>query len=331
MKSFIQFVFFLCLLFCWTLRQAGAQTNSPTPEDSLKVRQSIADSGHLSVDSGAAILHFPSLVSNNSETFNAQAAKPSLNNALTAAYQHFFSPTQTGRKASQKKVGQPISKQKTSSVVWLSLGLALLLGLFRQFQASHLTNTFAALRRPTNTNRQVADNIKQEILPGYFLDLLYVLSISFFLLQLIHYFKLSSHKGSSFDDWNLLALFVGLISLIILSRRIFLKGAGWLFDLSSLTSTYLLTISLFNRSLGVLLIPIGLILAFAKGQWLSIVAVIGLFLMALFYLFRFIRSSSEIRYFIKLSKFHFILYLCAFEIMPILILWKIIMMNRPFI
>ena len=66
------------------------------------------------------------------------------------------------------------------------------------------------------------------------------------------------------------------------------------------------------------------ILAFAK-PFLHPFAIWGAgFLMALLILYRYLFSLTSVRNKLHVSSFHFFLYLCAFEIIPLLILYKLI-------
>lgn len=76
--------------------------------------------------------------------------------------------------------------------------------------------------------------------------------------------------------------------------------------------------------MGVIIMPITLLTAFAQKNiaTLSMQALIITFIFLILYqIYRGILISKDI---IRVHKFHFFLYLCAFEISPYLILFKII-------
>lgn len=99
---------------------------------------------------------------------------------------------------------------------------------------------------------------------------------------------------------------------------------GWAFQSREAMNTYSFNVTLFNRVLGVALLPFIVILALGGGLLSQLCLIIALLIVLLLYIFRFVRSRQVFRYFLQLSKFHFILYLCTAEIIPFAVIVKLI-------
>jgi hypothetical protein len=99
---------------------------------------------------------------------------------------------------------------------------------------------------------------------------------------------------------------------------------GYVFNAGELVNTYIFVVFMINKVLGVLLVPFILVLAFAKPI-LHPYAIGGAALITvLLILYRYLFSLTSVRNKLHISSFHFFLYLCAFEILPLTILYKFI-------
>jgi hypothetical protein len=76
---------------------------------------------------------------------------------------------------------------------------------------------------------------------------------------------------------------------------------------------------------GIFLLPIIALLAFPTPGLMPVVLTISYILVAGMLFYRFIISYRPVRSEIKLNRFHFFLYLCAFEIAPLLLIYKVLL------
>ncbi len=105
-------------------------------------------------------------------------------------------------------------------------------------------------------------------------------------------------------------------------KSLALSIVGFLFDKSRLFSEYIHNIFLYNKIYGILLLPVIVGLLYA-GEVLYVPLIYsGLALGVGFYLLQLVRGL-EIIIRKEFSLFYLILYLCAFEILPILVLYKL--------
>jgi len=72
------------------------------------------------------------------------------------------------------------------------------------------------------------------------------------------------------------------------------------------------------------LVPLVILIAFSEGVLVSNLAIITAFIAGLLLLYRYIVSLATIRNNLKISPLHFFIYLCAVEIIPILVIYKVL-------
>jgi hypothetical protein len=152
------------------------------------------------------------------------------------------------------------------------------------------------------------------------LNIIFVINGALFLLFVSGFFDLN------LPDFKPGLLFIGFsVCLVLLyALKSFTLGIlGFLFDQQKLISEYKYNISLYNKIFGLMLLP--LIVGMLYGSEHLHVAIIytGLAMWAAFYLLQLARGL-EIIVSKDFSVFYLVLYLCAFEIFPIIVLYKLI-------
>ncbi len=155
------------------------------------------------------------------------------------------------------------------------------------------------------------------------------LYIFLYILALIN-IAIFAYLLGKFFNWErpnsilLLAKIVGIVSLIFIGKHVLLSLVGYIFPVHKELSLYNFTIMIFGIILGLFLFPINIVIAYApmavgKGVvYLSLGAIIAI------YVFRMIRGLSIGSKYLVLHKFHFFIYLCTVEILPVIVLLKIL-------
>lgn len=179
--------------------------------------------------------------------------------------------------------------------------------LFKQFSQSSLRMI------------QYREQLLQNSLGSLIINICFILSFSLMSTLLIfnrHLVALSFWEGFFYISLFFTFLYIG--------KYISLQIAGYVFNSKELVNTYIFVVFMINKVLGVLLVPFILVLAFAKPI-LHPYAIGGAALITvLLILYRYLFSLTSVRNKLHISSFHFFLYLCAFEILPLTILYKFI-------
>lgn len=129
------------------------------------------------------------------------------------------------------------------------------------------------------------------------------------------------------DQWQegpvLLLACVVIVFLVYGIKHLILYFLGVFFPVSKESFQFNFTILLYNCLLGLLLVPVNAIMAFAVDEIVIIAAYSGLALSLLFYTLRQFKGLILGVNFLSKNFFHFFIYLCAVEIGPVFILWKL--------
>jgi len=201
--------------------------------------------------------------------------------------------------------------------------LLLFLGLLKQSNPVYLKNVFRAFGNRALSNRQLKVQLQQNYLQGLLLDLFFCFSAALFLYQAARYV----HLDSWMHPYSSLTVIAGLafsLAVIYLVRFLSLKLAGWVFRIPDVLGYYSFNIFLLNRVLGILLLPFTILLSFGTGFWVEVTFLIAILVVLALYVFRFIRSRQVFKHSLRFSVFHFILYLCAAEVLPLAFLIKLV-------
>jgi hypothetical protein len=136
-------------------------------------------------------------------------------------------------------------------------------------------------------------------------------------------------QEENFNNFLFLLSCILLASLLFLFKHVLVNWVGYLFSTPTEARRYNFLIIIFNCVLGLFLVPFNLFIAFsAKGDYQLLLVFWLLGLVAIFYFYRSLRSASIGSKFLSSNPFHFLLYLCAIEIAPVLMLVKLAIMQK---
>jgi hypothetical protein len=210
--------------------------------------------------------------------------------------------------------------QGKDALFYACIGLLLFFAFVRNAFPRYLQDMFRLFFRTTLKQRQVKEQMMAAPLPSLLLNILFILSGGLLITILLRYYGL----GDQYEFWQLLLYAAAGLATIYLGKFIVLKLCGWLFRLSDATDAYTFIVFTTNKVLAIAWLPFIILLVFTGGlsQQLFITAV--LIITGGAFLYRFFLSFATIHKGIKLNAFHFILYLLAFEIAPLLLINKLL-------
>jgi Domain of unknown function (DUF4271) len=213
---------------------------------------------------------------------------------------------------------KPKKSKSADGIFYLLAGLVLIMAIIKFFFARYFANLFRVFFNTSLRQGQLTDQLLQAKLPSLFFNLFFIISggtYAYFLLQ--QYGFITQQQ-----QWVLLGACIGALGLVYVIKYSTLKFTGWVTGYKSSTDTYIFIIFLISKILGVLLIPFMVLMAFAKLPIANAAALISLLMVVLLFLLRFIRSYGLLQNQLKVSRFHFFLYIAGVEIIPLLLLYK---------
>jgi len=220
----------------------------------------------------------------------------------------------------------PIAKEGSSIkifrgkefIFYLLIFLLIVFAVLRQLFQKYFNDLFRVFFRTTLNQTQIREQLMQTPLPSLMLNGFFVVSGGLYITFLLEYLKINP-----VDNFWLMFFYCCLgLSIAYLVKFLGLKIAGWLLGIKEATDSYIFIVFIINKMIGVLLLPFLIMLAFSEGRIYSISLTISWCLLIVIYLYRFILTYSVIRNQIKVNPFHFFLYFCAFEIAPLLLVYR---------
>lgn len=207
------------------------------------------------------------------------------------------------------------------NIFYYLIFLFLLLGLLHRAFEKYFNNLFRVFFRSTLNQRSVREQLLQSPLASVLLNCFFVLSAGLYILFLLFYFQLLSSE----NFWLNYFYCVGALSFVYIMKFFGLKISGWLFNINEVTESYIFIVFIINKMMGIILLPFVVMIAFTSGKFLITSLNLSWIFVALLFGYRFILSYGATRKEIKLNPFHFILYICAFEIVPLLLIYKLLL------
>jgi hypothetical protein len=211
--------------------------------------------------------------------------------------------------------------QSNDGIFYYIVALVLYLGLMRLFFYKYVNTMFTLFFRATLRQQQLREQLLQAPLPALLMNVFFVVTLATYCTFLAIHFRLPF--AESF--WTTLFYAIILIACIYFVKFIFLNIVGWIFGISNVTDTYIFIVFLINKMIGIFLLPVIALLAFPSPTLLPVALMLSYVLVGGMLFYRFIISYRPVRSEIKVNRFHFFLYLCAFEIAPLLLIYKVLM------
>lgn len=150
-----------------------------------------------------------------------------------------------------------------------------------------------------------------------------ILYASFFINAAILVYLVIKNLGhlSSSGFIFYLYLLIGLAGVYMI-KHLLLIGLGWVYPISEKANLYSYSISVFNIFLGIIIIPFNLLIAFGPPSITTTVLYIVGGVIVILLILRSLRGLAIGVGYVQSNLFHFLLYLCAFEIVPVLLFIK---------
>jgi Domain of unknown function (DUF4271) len=223
-----------------------------------------------------------------------------------------------------------VNKERTQSnsdlIFYFLLGLVILLSFLRFFFSRYFFNLFRVFFNTSLRQGQLTDQLLQAKQASMFFNILFFFTAGIYIYFLLLHFNWLTQQ----DDLIKILICTGVIAIIYFLKFINMKFTGWLTGHSAAANTYLFIIFLINKILGILLIPFIIVVAFSPGYLKKPAVIISLLMVGIMLMLRFLRSFSLLHKQIKVSRFHFFLYITGIEFLPVLLIYKgvMILLNK---
>jgi Domain of unknown function (DUF4271) len=224
--------------------------------------------------------------------------------------------------------GNPIVKiyqeRKTvgkETLFYLMTGLLFLFAIIKVVFNKYVNNLIGLVFRGSLKQKQIREQLLQTPLPSLLLNIFFIVVAGLYILFLLQYYNFA--RDVYF--WLLFLYCIAAVGAVYLIKFFSLKLTGWIFNMQEAADTYLFIIFMVNKLLGIFLLPLLIVMAFSISSWKSVLMTLSYVLVASFFAYRYIISFAPVRREVKVSQFHFFMYLCAFEVIPLLLIYKVLL------
>jgi hypothetical protein len=215
-------------------------------------------------------------------------------------------------------VVQPKSTRSNDTLFYVLAGLVFCMGLIRLYFARYFSNLFRVFFNTSLRQSQLADQLLQAKLPSLFFNAFFIISGGIYIYLVLLQYNLIDYQ----HRWVLISSCIVVLGFIYLVKYSTLKFTGWLTGYSEATDSYIFIIFMICKILGIILIPFTVLMAFSAMPIASTSAIISLLVIGFFLLLRFFRSYGLLQNQLKVSRFHFFLYIAGIEVIPLLLIYK---------
>ncbi|UKJ07359.1 DUF4271 domain-containing protein [Solitalea lacus] len=216
---------------------------------------------------------------------------------------------------------EPLDRKfKAPDQIYILFALFLLLVLVSYFFSRDLSVMAQGFINNRILNQLVRDNNLLNSESFIFMAILIGLTFGY-LLQIL--FGINELLGiSGVGTYLLLSLFV---MLFFMAKTIVLRLAGALFGIKNMVNNYISIIYISFGTFTLLLIPLLILYTLGPLVFKHNMIIVFSSILVLSFTYQYLRGAIFISSNFQFSKFYFIIYLCAFEICPLIILYKVLL------
>ncbi len=215
------------------------------------------------------------------------------------------------------------SKQKIRSgkefIFYFLETTILILAVFKVFYSKYFNNIFRVFFNTSLRQNQLTDLLLQAKLPSLIFNIFFVISFGLYLWLLLTHYSLIHSSNYMFAVFSIL-----FVAIMYVGKFISLKFMGWACGMIDVADQYIFVIFLINKIIGIILIPFIVLLAFAPEQWVNPISISSLIILSILFLLRYLRSYGLLQSQLALYRWQFLLYITAIEVVPVLIIYKLI-------
>jgi hypothetical protein len=202
------------------------------------------------------------------------------------------------------------------SIIALLIAFALIKNQFQRY----VGDLFRIFFRTSIRQKQIKEQLLQNPLPSLLLNIFFVLSTAIFLALIFQHFNWAENH----NFW-LLVLYcaVGLACMYSI-KFLFLKVFGWIFQSAEASNIYIFIVFTANKIIGISVLPFLIILAFTYGVFYQTAVTLSIIIVVALIVYRYFLSYLSLHRLIKINLIHFLIYFAAFEVLPLLLINKLL-------
>lgn len=227
--------------------------------------------------------------------------------------------------AAENNYSKPRVHEGKEIYFYAVIGLLLLFAILRNAFPKYLSDLFRVFFRTTLKQRQIREQLMQTPLPSLLMNGFFVISGGIYLAFVLDHYE----RNPAGSVWELAMYCSAGIAAAYFVKFIGLKILGVIFGVQNAANSYVFVVFIINKMIGILLLPFIVLLAFTEGTAYEVVLKLSFVLLAGMLGYRLILTFAAIRNQIKLNLFHFLVYVAAFEVAPLILVYRALLLYVP--
>jgi hypothetical protein len=277
-----------------------------------KPRQVVAVT-HMQPDTAA----IPEVYLPNSRRDTIWAVKPGFNSDSSKFISHpFFQFTNPTRHTISIK-----QWEGKEAIFYTLIGLLIFFAIIKNSFYRYIQDLFKIFFRTSVRQRQIKEQLVSSPLPSLLLNIFFLFSTGMFIALVLQDVGL----GMQFNFWILFLYCIAALTAIYGVKFILMKFIGWILQASEASDGYIFIVFTTNKILGIALLPFIIVLAFTNGTISQVALTLGVGTLIGLLVYRYFLSYVTIHRQIRINFIHFVIYLAAFEIAPLLLINKLLL------
>ena len=217
--------------------------------------------------------------------------------------------------------GKKLTRTNPDWLVGLIVLLFLLFATVKLIFNKYLSQLVQSTTNYSTFSRLLRERYFNLFHASFRLDVIFNMILALFGYQFLSFFKINLGFSKSYY------VYLGCLGIVIgyfTAKRIIYYLVGILTESKQEVQEYLFSITIFNRVLGLFLLPISATIAFIPISQIKILLFSGLIIVIVFYIMSLIRGA---KIFLKkqFSISYLILYLCTLEFLPLLLIYNLLL------
>jgi len=203
---------------------------------------------------------------------------------------------------------------------YLLLIMLFYFAIIRLFYRKYMGNLLTLFFRTSMRKPQLREQVLQAPFPSLLLNILFLFSGGLYAAFVIRYYNI----GNAGYFWRHFMYCAAGLAVLYMVKFLILKLVGWIFNIDRAMSNHLFVVFMTNKIIGICLLPFLVMISFSGSLITEICITLTMIMICVFYVYRILASYSNLHKEIKIRGLHFFLYLCAFEIAPLLLIYKVL-------
>jgi hypothetical protein len=215
-----------------------------------------------------------------------------------------------------------------SGMDWLFytlLGSLAFFGILRRGFARYVTDLAVAFFGQGIRQAPIREQLARQALPAQLMNLQFLVNVALF----GHLLAPDLHLPGIPGHWAQIGALMLLMAAVYVVKGLTLWVAGFLAGRPAEAEGYLFIVMMVNKVTGVALIPLNILLAYLGSDFRGPILAVVLLLLSALFLLRLLRCYDFVSRELRIGFLPFLLFLTSFEVMPMLVLGKALIVLFP--